>query len=77
MMDTKNYTVYKAWKDVLAAAQQGSTLYYWAPMDPKPRKVVYEARARTLRIFPGGDCDPFTADAGHLPRFYREFGGAQ
>jgi hypothetical protein len=82
-------TRFADWAAVLAAAARGERLYYQAPLDVRPTLVrpangertpyTYEARARTLRIYPPGcvgrgrlrTSDPFTADAGHLDRFTR------
>ena len=80
---------FATWGDVLAAAKAGENLYYKAPLDhratglaPRTRsgqEQCYEARARSIRIWPPGStgrgrwrtADPFTADAGHLDRFYK------
>lgn len=80
---------FQSWPEVLAYARTGAPLYYQAPMDHRatrlsPKKEqgeerVYEARDRTIRIWPSGSAgrgrnrtsDPFTADAGHLDRFRR------
>jgi len=88
----KGLAPFTAWKDVLFDSQLGEPFYYWAPMDARPVRFIarsngsaptpgtYEARARTIRIWPPGSVgrgryrtsDPFTADAGHLDRFYHQ-----
>lgn len=78
---------FNSWKDVLEAAKRGEKLFYRAPLDvmaisfvPRDafkRSNTYEARGRTIKMFPPGSAgrgrlrtsDPFTADAGHLDRF--------
>jgi hypothetical protein len=70
---------FNSWAEVLAYAAKGGPLFYHAPLDTKPVPIRYEARARTIRIFPPGSsgrgrmrtADPFTADSGHLDRFRR------
>lgn len=72
-------TEFSSWPEVLTYAKTGAPLYYQAPMDTRPTAVRYEARSRTIRIFPPGSTgrgrlrtsDPFTADAGHLDRFHK------
>jgi|HubBroStandDraft_2_1064218.scaffolds.fasta_scaffold123738_3 hypothetical protein len=67
-------------RKVLAYAATGAPLYYWAPLDVDPVWIRYEGRARTVRVFPPGctgrgrrrTSDPFSADAGHLDRFFRK-----
>lgn len=86
---------FQTWKDVLAYAQTGAPIWYQAPMDHRPIKLhprkeqgeerVYEAHARTIRVWPSGStgrgrnrtADPFTADVSHLDRFRRPTGPAQ
>lgn len=76
-----------AWRDVLEYARTGGPLYYKAPMDHratrlypgKRREAGYDVRARSIRVWPYGSigrgarrtADPFTANAGHLDRFFR------
>lgn len=90
-----NLVPFHSWKDVLEYANSGAPLYYKAPMDTRavrlsPRKeqgqeAVYEAHARTIRIWPYGStgrgrsrtADPFTADAGHLDRFLHSTEGSR
>jgi len=82
---------FAAWAAVLAYARTGGPLFYRAPLDLRPTRLIpatpgtprvpytYEARPRTIRIFPPGcigrgtrrTADPFTADAAHLDRFSR------
>jgi len=77
---------FATWADVLAAAKAGEPLYYKAPLDvraiafhPGRGEYRYEARARTIRMWPPGSVgrgrwrtsDPFTANAGHLDRFFK------
>jgi hypothetical protein len=78
---------FASWADVLTAAKAGKELYYQAPLDHRPTRITprtysgqenaYEARARSIRIWPPGStgrgrwrtADPFTADAEHFNRF--------
>jgi hypothetical protein len=71
------------WIDVLAHARNGGALYYHAPLDCSPVRLTdFQVKARTIRIWPlgsrgrgkGRTADPFTADAGHLDRFYARKG---
>lgn len=82
-----NAIAFKSWPEVLASAKRGEALFYQAPLDRFPVTLTpangspgpyrYEARARTIRIYPPGcfgrgklrTSDPFSADAGHLSRF--------
>lgn len=91
----ENLIPFHSWKDVLAHAKKGAPLFYKAPMDHRavrlsPRKeqgqeAVYEAHARTIRVWPYGStgrgrsrtADPFTADSGHLDRFLRPTEGSR
>lgn len=82
-----NLVPFQSWPDVLAYAQSGQPLYYSAPMDRYPARLMpggnapftYKAQARSIKIWPAGSVgrgrnrtsDPFTADAGHLDRFSR------
>jgi hypothetical protein len=62
---------YKAPMDVVA--------HRLGPRTRAGQEKVYEPRVRTIRIWPLGSTgrgrsrtsDPFTADAGHLDRFFR------
>lgn len=77
-MSAIGFNGFATWADVLAYAKTGGALYYHAPLNVSPIRVRYEARARTIRIFPPGctgrgkarTSDPFNADKGHLDRFY-------
>lgn len=75
---------FTTWAEVLAHVHSGAPVLYHAPMNLYPVRLSpgkhawgYEARARTVRIYPPGcfgrgksrTSDPFTADAGHLSRF--------
>lgn len=82
-----NTVPFESWADVLEYAKTGEPLYYSAPMDRFPARLMpggnapftYKAQARTIKIWPAGSTgrgrnrtsDPFTADAGHLDRFSR------
>ena len=60
---------FATWDAVLAAADENRTLWYHAPMDRYPVRVL------VLRVFKNGKLRlhagdvAFTADSGHLPRF--------
>lgn len=79
-----NLVHFESWPDVLAYARTGGPLYYQAPLDRYATQLYagksppgYEAKARTIRIYPPGSTgrgrnrtsDPFNADSGHLDRF--------
>ena len=83
---------FDSWSEVLQHCAEGLPVYYQAPLDLKPTKLrprdvevgptpyTYEARPRTVRIWPPGSigrgrrrtADPFSADAKHLSRFSHE-----
>ncbi len=76
-MSGPRFERFASWRDVLAYAATGAALYYHAPLDVAPVRVRYEARPRTIRIFPPGrtgrgkarTSDSFSADVSHLDRF--------
>jgi hypothetical protein len=85
---------FATWRDVLEWCAAGKPVYYQAPLDYRPTRLLttetfpalgrvpytYQARARTICIFPPGcigrgksrTSDPFSADAKHLGRFSHE-----
>jgi hypothetical protein len=69
----KRFEVFATWAEVLAHVQAGNETWYHAPLDILPHMVRTELRrGGKVRVFPWSrDCDPFTADAGHLNRFRR------
>lgn len=66
-----DFQTFDTWRDVLVHVIAGSPIYYQAPLDARPVLVrVQLTRGNKVRVFPPStDCDPFTADAGHLDRF--------
>lgn len=62
------FTSFGSWPEVLAYAATREPLYYWAPMDHRPVRMVsstpgggspivvpaYEPRKRSIRIWPSG-----------------------
>ncbi len=80
---TRALSRFSSWPEVLAYAATGAPLYYQAPMDVRAVRIRYEARPRTVRIFPPGStgrgrqrtADPFSADAKHLDRFRKPAAG--
>lgn len=66
---------FATWAAVLEHVGAGKATWYQAPLDTRAVRVRVGLRRRGTRVRvtpPGGDCDPFTADAGHLDRFRRE-----
>lgn len=77
---------FHSWSELMTYARAHGPLFYQAPMDHRATRLTpghgtpnsYEVRARTIRIWPPGSvgrgrsrtADPFTADAGHLSRFF-------
>jgi len=62
---------FESWEDLLMHVAAGLSIWYHAPLDVNPVRVRAEIRSRMkVRVFPPSrDCDPFTADRGHLDRF--------
>lgn len=64
---------FRTWGALLVHLSNGAQwIWYHAPLDVRPRlvKVVRIYKNGKVRINPGHpDCDPFTADSGHLDRF--------
>lgn len=68
------YHGFASWPDVLEAARRGEPLWYGAPLDRHPRSVVVKKVYKNgkIRIDPmSNQADDFTADRGHLDRFFR------
>jgi len=66
----KSYVGFKSWDGVLAHITVGKRIYYHAPLDVNPRLIQCEVKGNEVRVAPlSSDCDPFTADSGHLDRF--------
>ncbi|HEY5550474.1 MAG TPA: hypothetical protein VIK52_01195 [Opitutaceae bacterium] len=68
------------WEQVLAFAKLGGDMRYQAPLDTYARRISAKSGAYTryrvngskIRITPPKhEADAFTADAGHLDRFYK------
>lgn len=77
---TVTYRTFETWPTLLAHVRACLPVYYQAPMDPRPVRVRVQflgsrfltGEYKQIRVFPPShDCDPFTADAGHLDRFRR------
>jgi hypothetical protein len=63
---------FDSWEAVLAYAREGKQLWYHAPLDIRPVRilVVKVFRNGKIRIDPmSNQADNFTADSGHLNRF--------
>lgn len=73
---------FATWAEVMAYVRAGLPVWYRAPLDYSTRLVRAEAKARTIRVKPWapgrrGHCaafDAFTADDGHLGRFFHQVG---
>jgi hypothetical protein len=66
---------FDSWDEVLAFIGSGGWLWYQAPLDVRPSsvRVVRVYKNGKIRLDPGcSDCDPFTADKGHLSRMRRQ-----
>lgn len=65
------FSPFGSWLNVRHAAESRVSLFYWAPLDTAPRPII------VLRVFKNGKVRlsggevTFTADDGHLDRFYR------
>jgi hypothetical protein len=68
---TTTYTTFSTWAELLDAIGADYTLFYQGPMDYRPSvvhtKLRKDGKIRVTPIY--ADCDPFTADKGHLDRF--------
>lgn len=66
-------TGFESWDAVLwYVGNRDGRVWYHAPLDRHPRGIgVERLPGGKLRCDPGTDADPFTADAGHLDRFFR------
>lgn len=65
---------FSSWDEVLAAARRGDWLAYQAPLDRQPRSIHVDKVYKNgrVRIDPlSNQADKFTADKGHLDRFFR------
>lgn len=73
MTPAHTFAPFETWAQLLDAIAAGYPIYYQAPLDARPVMVsAVVRRDGKLRITPPySDCDPFNADAGHLPRFRR------
>lgn len=85
-MTDQGLVPFRSWPELMTYARAGGPLYYQAPMDHRATRFrpgkgdlnTYEVRARTIRLWPPGSvgrgrnrtADPFTADPGHLSRFF-------
>lgn len=61
------------WDDVMKHVRAGKPVYYKAPFDRGPRYVAAVAAKtkKTIRVDPlSRDASKFTADSGHLDRFF-------
>jgi hypothetical protein len=65
-----NYAPFASWDDVLDHVRIGHPTYYHAPLDYRPAFIQAKVKGRKVRVTPlSRECDPFTADEGHLDRF--------
>lgn len=69
---------FHAWAELMDYALTGNPVYYKAPMDLRAHPVRVAPLKRVIRVYPYGfhrrghrPFDPFSADRGHLDRFYR------
>lgn len=69
------FVAFSSWGDVMEAARHGDRLWYQALFDRRPRSimVVKVFKNGGIRIDPvSNQADKFTADKGHLDRFFRK-----
>lgn len=67
----------KSWDELLVIVEMDGRVYYWPPLDVNPSSVSARAfKNGKVRVDPGRpwDVDPFTADEGHLGRFFVKVG---
>lgn len=71
--ETPMYEDFTTWAQLADHVSAEYPLFYQGPMDYRPAQVTAVVRKDgKLRVSPVyTDADPFTADAGHLPRFKR------
>lgn len=66
------YRAFDSWAELLGHVARSGEVYYQAPLDRHPVRVKAAVRCNKVRVTPPSrDADPFTADLGHLPRFFR------
>lgn len=72
MKPTPGFATFPTWDDVLAHVASGADVHYHAPLNHRPVLIKAAVKGKGVRVTPyASDCDPFTADAGHLERFKR------
>ena len=68
---------YRSWDHFLSTVHAGDLVYYHAPLDASAHLVRIDLIFKNgkVRIDPlSNQADKFTADVGHLPRFFRKVG---
>ena len=65
------FAPFASWIAVKHAAETNVSLYYLAPLDGGPRPVFARRVFKNGKVRLTGGEVTFTADAGHLDRFYR------
>lgn len=65
------FAPFETWLKVRHEAETNASLFYWAPLDTAPRPVFARKVFANGKIRIDGGEVSFTADSGHLDRFYR------
>ncbi len=65
------FAPFAAWLHVRHAAETNVSLFYHAPLDTTPRRVIARRVFKNGKLRLSAGEVIFTADAGHLDRFYR------
>jgi hypothetical protein len=68
------YETFQTWQQVIDYVDRNGWVYYHAPLDYRPVRVVAKVKRRrsgcVIRVTPPTrDADPFDADEAHLNRF--------
>lgn len=65
------YVPFASWLKVRHAAETNESLFYWAPLDHGPHRVIPRRVFKNGKVrIQAGPGMTFTADPGHLDRFY-------
>lgn len=72
-LSASGFLPFPTWNEVLAYVREGKPVYYKAPMDVRPVRVLASVRGKgqKVRVATGAEAGDFWADAGHLNRFFR------
>lgn len=65
------FAPFAMWRHVKHAAETNETMFYHAPMDVTPRRIIPHKIYKNGKIRLSAGELTFTADPGHLDRFFR------